>query len=317
MSEKLTRQIHRNWDEAERLRHGRQVQERFAREREDRFRKVQDTIEVLLAQGITISQNEIARAAGVSVGFINKHLRDVVEKAKRRQQESAGTLHTVRQLSAEARELERLKLINRRLREQLDEQRRANKQLLAQVARVVDLEDEVELLRKQNRELLSALQASKEKVVSLPVLNNLPVENTSKQVEAALEQTGIKLNSKLRQEIYQHSPDAVLKAIEAFKQYSSEHTIQKPAACLLRAIQEEWESNITQEPTILEEREFDEWYTKAIQQGFVLDFPKNHLGVVMGEIQVKVKDSNTISGYINMGWKEAKKRIKLSKNNYF
>lgn len=281
------------------------MQERFAREREDKFRKVQDAIDVMLAQGITISQNEVARAAGVSVGFINKHLRDVVEKAKQRQQESAGTLHTVRQLSAEAREQERLKLMNRRLREQLDEQRRANKQLLAQVAQVVDLEDEVELLRKQNRELLSALQASKEKVVSLPVLNNLPVENTSKQVEVALEQIGIKLSSKLRQEIRQHSPETIFNAIEAFEQYRSEHTVQKPAACLLRAIQEEWEPNISQEPTTPQEREFDEWYVQAIQQGFVLDEPKNYLSVVMREIQVKVKNSNAPGGYVNVGWREA------------
>lgn len=316
MSEKLTRQVHRNWDEAERLRHGQQVQQRFAREREDRFRKVQDTIEVLLAQGITISQNEVARAAGVSVGFINKHLRDVVEKARRQQQESAGTLHTVRQLSAEAKELERLKLMNRRLREQLDEQRRANKQLLAQVAHVVDLEDEVELLRKQNRELLSALQASEDKVVRLPILNNLPVENTSKQVEAALEQIDIKLNSKLRQEIRQHSSEAILKAIEAFEQYRSEHRLQKPSACLLRAIQEEWKPNVTQESTTPQEREFDKWYAKAIHQGFVLDLPKSHLGVSMGEIQVKVKESNAPGGYINMGWREAKEIMEQSSDKF-
>jgi len=61
MSEKPKRQIHRNWDEAEQLRHSQQVQER---EREDRFRKVQDTIEVMLAQGVTISQNEVAKLPG-------------------------------------------------------------------------------------------------------------------------------------------------------------------------------------------------------------------------------------------------------------
>ena len=47
---------------------------------------MQDIIEVMLDQGVTISQNEVARVAGVSVGFINKHLQDVVERAKQRQQ---------------------------------------------------------------------------------------------------------------------------------------------------------------------------------------------------------------------------------------
>lgn len=317
MTEKPTRQVHRNWDEAERLRHGQQVQERFVREREDRFRKVQDVVEVMLAQGVTISQNEVARVAGVSVGFINKHLRDVVEKAKQRQQKSAGTLHTVRQLSAETKELERLKLMNRRLREQLDEQRRANKELLAQVARVVDLEDDVDLLRKQNRELLTSWQASQEKVIDLPVQNKLPIQNTSTQVEVALKQTGIKISPKLNKEIRQHSSENVFKAIEAFEQYRSENIVQKPAACLLRAIKEEWEPNIAQKPTKSEEREFDEWYAEAIRQGFVLDLPKNYLGVSMIEIEVKVKDAKAPSGYINMRWREAKTLMKESRENIY
>ena len=312
MNKKLTRRVHRNWDETERRSHGQQVQERFARERKDRFRKVQDVIEVMLAQGVTISQNEVARIAGVSVGFINKHLRDVVEEAKRRQQKSAGTLHTVRQLSAETKELERLKLMNRRLRDQLGEQRRANKELLAQVARVVDLEDEVERLRTQSRELLTTWRASQEKVVNLPVQNNFPVQNASVQIKSSLEQTNVKLSPKLYQEIYQHSPEAVLKAIEAFEQYRSENGVQKPAACLLRAIQEEWVPNVASEPITQEEREFDEWYPEAIQQGFVLDLPKNYLGEVGGEIQVKVKDSFAPGGYINMGWLAAKAKMESS-----
>ncbi|PSB30819.1 hypothetical protein C7B70_15300 [Chlorogloea sp. CCALA 695] len=168
----------------------------------------------------------------------------------------------------------------------------------------------MDLLRKQNRELLASWQASqKEKVINLSVQNSLPIQNTSTQVEVALEQASIKLSPKLNKEIRQHSPEAVLKAIDAFKQYRTEHTIQKPDACLLRAIQEQWEPNIAQEPTTSEDREFDEWYAEAIRQGFVLDFPKNYLGKVMGAIEVKVKDSNASSGYINMRWREAKAKM--------
>lgn len=300
MNEKPTRRVHRDWNDAERLHHGKQVQERFARERDDRFRKVQDTIEVMLAQGVTISQNEVARAAGVSVGFINKHLRDVVEEAKRRQQKSAGTLHKVRQLTAETKELERLKLMNHRLREQLDEQRRANKELLAQVARVVDLEDEVERLRTQSRELLATLKASQEKVA------HLPNAKTQNQIEVALERIGIELSPGIRKEIKKHSLEAVLRAIQAFEQYSINHVVLTPEACLSDAIREEWKPNVTQEPTSPEECEFDKWYAEAIQKGFVLDMPKNHLGMVMGEVQVKVKDSKTPIGYVNVGWRRAK-----------
>ena len=244
MIETTNRHVQRNWDEAERERHGQQVKERFASERQDKFRKIQDTIQVMLAQGVTISQNEVARVAGVSVGFINKHLRDVVEKAKQRQQESAGTLHTVRQLSTDTKEIERLKLLNQRLRESFVEQRRCNKELLAQVSQIVDLEDDVERLRTENRELSATFKAYKEKVISLPVVQNLP------QIEAAIASTGIKLNSTLRQEINRHSPEAVLKAIAAFEQYRSKHKIKDPPAFLLKAIKEEWEPNVVDEAVI-------------------------------------------------------------------
>jgi len=255
MSEKIKRRVQRNWDEEERSRHGQQVRERFTNEREEKVRKAEYVIEEMLDQGVTISQNEVARRTGFSVGFVNKHLRSEIENARRKQQESAGKSRTVRQLSAEAKDLERLRLLNRRLREELEEQRRFNKELLAQVARVVDLEDEVERLRTQSRELWVKLQASPEKVV------NLPVQNMFAQIEAALKQTGIKLNSTLRQEIDRHTAEAALKAIEAFEQYRSIHTVDKPAACLMKAFQEEWEPNIAdKQSTTLEKFEFNEQF---------------------------------------------------------
>ncbi len=253
MSEKIKRQVQRHWDEAERNRHGQQVRERFANEREQKVALAQDVIEEMLDQGVTISQNEVARRTGFSVGFVNKHLAYEIEIAKRKQQESAKKSRTVRQLSAEVKDLERLRLLNRRLQQQLEEQRRANKELLAQVARVVDLEDDVERLRTQSRELWAKLQASQEKVV------NLPVQNMSAQIEAALKQTGIKLNSTLRQEIPRHSQEAVLKAIEAFEQYRSIHDVGSLAACLMKALKEEWTPNIADEQsTTSEKHEFDE-----------------------------------------------------------
>ncbi len=256
MSEKIKRRVQRNWDEAERSRHGQQVRERFANEREKKVALAQDVIEEMLDQGVTLSQNEVARRTGVSVGFVNKHLAYEIEIAKQKQQESARKSRTVRQLSAEVKDLERLRLLNRRLREQLEEKRRANKELVAQVARVVDLEDEVERWRTQSRELSATLQASQafqEKVV------NFPVQNMSGQIEAALKQTDIKLNTTLRQEIPRHSPEAVLKALEAFEQYRSIHTVDKPAAFLMKAIKEEWEPNIADEQsTTPEKHAFDE-----------------------------------------------------------
>ena len=299
----------RNWDEAERRSHGQQVQERFKRERQDKFRKIQDTIQVMHEQGVTISQNEVARAAGVSVGFINKHLRDVVEAAKRRQQNSAGTLHTVRQLTAETKELERMKLMNQRLKDKITEQRRANQELLAQVARVVDLEDEVERLRTQNRELLATLKVSQTKVAPLRV------QRTQTQLEAALERTGIKLSLILLQEIDQHSSETVLKAVEAFEQYREEQTVQKPAACLLRAIQEEWEQNVAQVAITPLEHEFEQSEAVAIPTQHLAKKPASKfLGQNSDAEPLKVKNGDLKAQLMGMELLEKENEELLKQN---
>lgn len=319
MKKNSQRCVHRVWDQSERSRHGQQVKERFSREREKKFLKVHDVIAEMLDEGITVSQNEVARQSGISVGFINKHLRSVVQEASQRQQSSSSNSYTMRHLKADTKELEKLKSTIHRLREQYEEQRKINKALLAQVAQIVDLEDEVKLLRTQNRELLAQIRGFKEKVVNFPVQlpqnvslaqipSQRPTQNQATQIKEALKKTNIRISSKLRQEADKHSHEAVLKAILAFQQYRSEHTITKPGACLMKAIQEEWEPNVAaQLPVSPETQEFDDWYVEAISQGFCLDIPKKYLSIVGGELQVKVIDLNYPGGYLPMNWKEAKK----------
>jgi hypothetical protein len=278
MSEKPKRQVHRVWDEAERRRHGQQIRERFAREREERIREAKSAIEEMLDQGTTISQNEVARRTGISVGFINKHLRSAIEKAKKQQKEAAQKPCTTRSLSTLEKEVERLTLTNRCLREQLSEQKQMNKALLAQVARVVDLEDEVERLRIQNRELLAYWQTSQEKVVNLSAqktvnktINKQPSsvekkvsdtepesQNTqptdqlsfSERVETELAELGIALNSTLKRKIKSKPEQVILNAIEALKQaWGNGTVIQSPGGWLAEAIESEWVKNESLQPT--------------------------------------------------------------------
>lgn len=275
MSKKPKRQVHRVWDEAERRRHGQQIRERFAREREERIREAKSAIEEMLDQGITISQNEVARRTGISVGFINKHLRSAIEKAKKQQKQAAQKPRTTRSLTTLEKELERLTLTNRRLREKLSEQKQRNKALLAQVAQVVDLEDEVERLRIQNRELLAYWQTSQEKVVNLPSQKkvNQPInkqpnsvekkvsdterQNTrptnqlsfSKRVVTELAELGIALNSTLKRKLKSKPEQVILNAIEALKQaLESGAVIHSPGGWLAEAIDSEWVKNESLEP---------------------------------------------------------------------
>lgn len=246
MSEKPKRQIHRDWNEAERERHGQQVRERFATEREKKFHDVEQAILEMLAENIPVSQNEVARRTGISVGFINKHLRDVISKAQQQQRGAKKNTYNMRRLNADLKELEKLRLTNSRLQSQLKEKDRANKALLAQVAKAVDLQDEVNTRQKTCKELHEQnkrLHAELQKFQSSSKIIDFPGQGVSTNVESELERIEIKLNSTLRQEIPQHSTEAVLEAIRAFEEYCSTHEVKSPEALLMQAIKGEWTPN--------------------------------------------------------------------------
>lgn len=263
MNKEKKRQIHRNWDEAERSRHGQQVRERSAREREERILSAQSVIQEMLNQGVTISQNEVARRTGFSVGFVNKHLRYEIEQAQKRQKESVQKPRTARNIDALENELEKLKASNKRLQTILNEQRRMNKELLAQAAQVVGLEDEVKLLRTVIKDLKASSPTAQEKAANLPV-QNLPAHGdnvvpingkTSKnsknelksqqlnfiqQVESDLSSLNIKFNETFNKLIKSKPEYVVINAIEALKEAINEGTkIDDSSKWLYAAIKKE------------------------------------------------------------------------------
>jgi hypothetical protein len=285
MEEKPKRQINRTWDETERNRHGRQVSERFALLREEKIEVAKIIIDELIAQGIVVTQNEIARRTGFSVGFVNKHLRQDIEKANKRQREAARKPRTTRNVETIENEVERLTQVNRRLREELDKQKKINKALLAQVAVVVDLEDRLEYLEKERKELIAYYKASQEKVVHLTLqkadnstdktaetVDESNIESLEKKhQEVIVEQTedlkerinqelfhlGISLNPTLKKMIQAASDETVIEAIEVLKEQLSRQDITNPGGWLNKAIKEKWkkaeslpldENNLPDEP---------------------------------------------------------------------
>ncbi|MEH2436191.1 MAG: DUF6262 family protein [Nostoc sp.] len=266
MSEEKKRQIHRNWDEAERSRHGQQVRERSAREREERVISAKAVIQEMQDQGVTISQNEVARRTGFSVGFVNKHLRNEIETAQKQQKESTQKPRTARNIDVLENELEKLKASNKRLQTILDEQRRMNKELLAQAAQVVDLEDEVQRLRTVIKELQGSSSNAQGKVVNLPVQNLpaqvgnvVPINKTSsessnhntgellidqpnfiEQIQEQLSLLNISLNPTLKEKMKSKPESVVINAIAALKEAIEQDTkIQNPSGWLCKAIERE------------------------------------------------------------------------------
>ncbi|MBD2436589.1 DUF6262 family protein [Nostoc sp. FACHB-110] len=249
------------------------MRERSAREREERVISAHAVIQEMQAQGVTISQNEVARRTGFSVGFVNKHLRYEIEQAQKQQKESTHKPRTTRNIDVLENELEKLKVSNKRLQTILDEQRRMNKELLAQAAQVVDLEDEVKRLRTVIKELQGSLHTAQANVVDLPV-QNLPAQGdnvvpingkTSKnnkdelksqqfsfmeQVENELSSLNISFNETFKKQIKSKPESVVINAIEALKEAIGEGTkIGDFSKWLYAAIKKESVPNKKHKPT--------------------------------------------------------------------
>ncbi|MEM9808712.1 MAG: DUF6262 family protein [Cyanobacteria bacterium P01_D01_bin.56] len=309
-------QINRTWDEAERQKHGQQVKQRFAREREEKLSQAKAVIDELIEQGVTVSQNEIARRTGFSVGFVNKHLRGVIEQARQRQRQRTQKPRAARSVGTLEKENERLTASNRRLRQELDKHKSINRQLLAQVAQVVELEDEVALLRTQNRELLATWKSNQEKVIHLPTgtpraeKRSLSESGFSDQIETELKTLGIKLTSTLRKTIEAASEQTVLCALEALKEASQSKNIKRPGGWLKSAIEGKWVQNesIRDTKETQYSEDFMNWYQKAVAAKFVLDIPAKHLSLDShGEPKVKVNRPDVFGApYTDMPWQEAR-----------
>ncbi len=282
-----------------------------AQRREQYQQKVFQAVTELRRQSKPVTPTNVSRVSGVSLSYLYKweEIKDYIQ-SEREQDRKAPNQLIERELGPYS--LRTLHEIARKRIQELEaevkELKRQNQSLRGHVAEIYELRDERDRLRQRVLELANPEQGDtvvmlKRKAVSASQkLSDLPVE-----IVDALCQAGFELTIRLKREIKQHSTEAVLTAIEAFVQYRSQAVVEKPGACLLSMIHNEDEPNVSKQPTTPEQQEFDEWYVKAIQQGFVLDLPKNYLGVVGGEIQVKVKEFNTPGGYINMAWREAKR----------
>lgn len=312
----MKRQINRVWDEAERQKHGQQVRNRFARDRAEKISLAKAAIDELIEYGITVSQNEVARKTGISVGFVNKHLRGEVEQARQRQRQMSRKPRTTASLSSLEKKNEHLKASNNRLQQELDKHRQINKELLAQVAQIIDLEDEVELLRSQNRELLAVWNANQKKVVNLPTENQTTQnsgtrrEHFSVQIKTELEALGIKLTSTLCKTMEAAHEETIIQAIEALKAALEINVIRSPGGWLKKAIEGSWSQNKKlQEKKMNPYPEgFVEWYEQAVKTNYVLDIPIEHLNLdERNEPKVKINQPGIFGApYRDLSWREAK-----------
>lgn len=286
-------------------------QKRKQEKREQVFQAIQE----LQATAKPLTFPNIAKVAGCSVSYLYKwpeittYIHDLQHKGNQTlgkiEEEHDPGPHSLKTLHQVAKQrIQSLEDENKKLKHQ-------NQQLRGHVAEIFELREECQKLRNQLQELAHS-QVSDTNVSHTQNNHKTAVgQNIAipQDIVEAIKALGISVGNRLQQEISKHSPETVKVAIEAFQQYRSQTTVERPGACLLTMIRDEAEPNIPQKPRRGEQDEFDDWYCEAIAIGFCLDIPQNYLPTQSGQIMVKVVTSKQ-PGYELIPWKDAQTLMK-------
>ena len=245
-----------------------------AKRKEQKKEQVLKAIQEIQKHSKPLTFKNIAIVAGCSVSYLYKWddikayihelqqkkettLNSLEEPEGKYQPHSLKTLHQVakdkiRKLEAEIREL-----------------KRQNEVLRGHVAEVYEIRDENERLLTQLRELTSSIPSSKVIPIQASIKKTIQPYPTNKQCAPAsatdesgsaprqepmeeivelIKDMGIKIGTKLKQEITNRDPELLKSAIEAFKQYREGHPVKSQEACLLSMIRSEAEPNTVSKP---------------------------------------------------------------------
>lgn len=228
-----------------------------AKRKEQKKEQVLKAIAEIQKHSKPLTFKNIATVAGCSISYLYKwdeikayihslqHQKQTtinpIEENNKHQPHSLKTLHEVakqriRDLEATIREL-----------------KHQNEKLRGHVAEIYEVRDENERLRTQLRE--STNPTTKSKVIPIQASaketiqpNLLKDQKSIKEIIESIKDMGIKVGTKLKQEIISRQPERVIFSIEAFKQYREEHPVKSQEACLLSMIREEAEPNTTSKP---------------------------------------------------------------------
>jgi Family of unknown function (DUF6262) len=273
-----------------------------AQRKEQKKEQVLKAIQEILTQKQPLTFANIAKVAGCSIAYLYKwpeittYIHDLQQKNETQlhpleeegesKPNSLKTLHEVarQRISKLEAEIKELKVQNEKLR--------------GHVTEIYELRDEGDRLRTQYRELTNPVPS--DKVVPIRPLSQKPTEHPSipilnsdspseSEIFESIESIGIKLNSKLKQEIIHHDLNTVKLSIEAFQQYRSKTAVANPEGCLLTMIRDEAEPNgqhtsesidsissINSDPTIRIQREPKELLSLDKLQELSNIFTKKH-----------------------------------------
>ena len=224
-----------------------------AKRKEQKKEQVLKAIQEIQNQKKPLTFKNIATVAGCSVSYLYKW-DDIKAYIHELQQKKETTLNSLEETKSkyQPHSLKTLHQVAkdkiRKLEEEIRELKRQNEVLRGHVAEIYELRDENERLRNHLKELTNPKPSSK--VVPIQVSSKKSTQycspnnqESNEDIVELIQDMGIKVRNKLKQEISNRDPERVKSSIKAFKQYREGHHVHSQEACLLKMIREEAEPN--------------------------------------------------------------------------
>jgi len=267
------------------------LQEAAAKKAQEAHERVEQALERMVKQNQTINFQTVARSANVSTAYLyqSEEFKERIETL-RDQQKNRSKPKKAPTASEDSKNvmINTLREETKRLKAEITELRRANEALagrLYQVQSSNDLAERLKLennfLKQQVQELTQRLQECESKLPQkvTPITQAKGSRSDlSEVVQNHLAAAGINLNPTLVKTIKAAPQEAVLDAIEAYKEALATGNIEHPGGWLKKAIEEGWKSNDTVQAKS-EMETFNEWFPLAQKRGIVLASQKGPNGM--------------------------------------
>jgi len=279
------------------------------KKRKEAFEKVEKGIQELLREQRVINFNTVAEASDVSKAWLYKEpeVRERIEFL--REKNSKKKKLPPKQRASDASKDAIIRTVRERSKKIDAENRELRKQAEVLYGKLRELNLEIQRLTAENQKLKTELWKRGEKEERTFYQKSGEGCVTDK-IQSELEILAIKLSSTLRRKIESKPEEIVMKAIEAFKQNLEDGIeIHNPGGWLVKGIEDEWVKNETLqgEGKSPYPKGFEKWYREAVELGFLVDIPIQHLNLDgYGQPKVKVNKPDRFAPYTEMGWKEAK-----------
>jgi Family of unknown function (DUF6262) len=272
-----------------------------AQRKEQKKEQVLKAIQEIITQNNPRTFANIAKVAGCSISYLYKW-DEITAYIHEIQQQQETQLHPIEEGEPKPHGLKTLHEVAKqrisKLEAEIKELKVQNEKLRGHVTEIYELRDECDRLRTQYRALTNPIPS--DNVVPIRSLSQKSTEHPSSpildsdspsesEIFELIDSIGIKLNSKLKQEITHHDLNTVKLSIEAFQQYRSKTAVANPEGCLLTMIRDEAEPNgqhtsesidsissINSDPTIRIQREPKELLSLDKLQELSNIFTKKH-----------------------------------------